>query len=59
MSAEMSVVLDVFPPELRRMLDTAKQGLDRHVAEHGRCVVCGLPWPCMRVGLAAFALEAV
>jgi len=58
MSAE-TAVLDVFPPELRRMLDTARRELDRHVPSHGWCVVCHLPWPCSRVELAAFALEAV
>jgi len=58
MSVEVAV-LDVFPSELRRMLDTARQELDRHVPDHGRCIVCHMPWPCTWAELAAFALEAV
>jgi len=50
---------EVFSSEILRMLDTARRELDRHVPSYGRCVVCHLPWPCTRVELAAFALEAV
>jgi hypothetical protein len=50
---------EAFPAELRRMLETARCELDRHTPDRGRCMACGLLWPCPRAELAALALEAV
>lgn len=38
---------------------TATAELNRHLGEHGRCLVCDAAWPCERAVLAAFALEVV
>lgn len=59
MHGERAASHEAVPVEIRRMLDTFRQELHRHTSNHGRCVLCGLPWLCTRVGLAAMALEAL
>jgi hypothetical protein len=52
--------LDVgfFPAELQRFLATAREELDRHVNDHGRCAMCQASFPCERASLADLALGA-
>lgn len=56
----LASMTDHLTPEVLRLLTTAAQGLDRHVADsEQRCQACGTSWPCPRSELAAFTLEAV
>jgi DNA-binding NarL/FixJ family response regulator len=50
---------ELFPPELVRLLDTARQVIDQHLNDCGTCAVCGLTWPCRSARLADFALAAL
>lgn len=50
---------DFFPPELIRLLRTARSAIDKHVNDHGNCAACGSTWPCQRAQLADFALAAL
>lgn len=44
------------PPELAPLIAAATHQLDQHVDDDGRCVACGLEWPCQRAVAAAAAL---
>jgi hypothetical protein len=46
-------------PELERPEKHGIRELDTHVRDGERCMQCGVPWPCERAELAAFALDAV
>ena len=59
MHGSSAVLEEAFFPALERMLATARSELDSHTSHDGRCVACGLVWPCPRAQLAAQALEAV
>ena len=48
-----------FPPEIQRMLATARSTIDRHLGDHGRCIECGDPWPCTQAQLADTALSGL
>jgi len=50
---------DRFPPEVKRLLDTARRTISQHVNRHGNCADCGSIWPCRRAELAAFTLDAL
>jgi hypothetical protein len=56
---EVALVGEVLPPELARLLATARKEITEHGNDHGLCVVCGSAFPCERAELAAFALDAV
>jgi len=56
---DVRITTDYFPPELRRLSATAIDVLDKHVGEHGRCVACGMPWPCEPAQLADHNLAAL
>lgn len=58
MDTSMASAADHFPPELVRLLGTARRVIDQHVNNHGNCAVCGSIWPCQRAQLAASALAA-
>lgn len=45
-----------FPPELLRLLGTAKRVIDQHVIREGQCAACASPWPCRQAELAEFTL---
>jgi hypothetical protein len=46
-------------PELTRLLDIARQELDRHLCDHGVCCRCQEHWPCPTACLAAETLEGL
>jgi hypothetical protein len=50
---------DLFPPELRNLLSTARQVIDLHVNNCGNCAGCDEIWPCRRSRLAEFTLAAL
>ena len=50
--------VDLFPAELTRLLTTAREELDQHVNDSGRCVMCQVIFPCERASLADLALGA-
>jgi hypothetical protein len=50
---------DSFSPELMRLLQTARQVIDQHINDRGRCADCGSSWPCHRAQLAEHALAGL
>jgi len=48
----------MFPPELVRLLDTARQVIDQHINDHGTCAQCCATWPCQPARQAEFSLAA-
>jgi len=48
--------VNLFPVELVQLLAVARQELDRHVNDHGRCALCQVRFPCERASLAELAL---
>jgi hypothetical protein len=50
--------VDLFPAELLRLLATAREELDQHVNDRGKCVMCQVSFPCERASLADLALGA-
>jgi hypothetical protein len=50
---------ELFPPEVKRLLDTARRTISQHVNRHGNCADCGSIWPCRSAELAAFTLGAL
>ena len=47
------------PPELLRLLGTARRVTGQHVNRRGRCAACASRWPCHQAQLAEFALAAL
>lgn len=45
--------------ELTRLMDIARQELDRHLCDHGTCSACREHWPCPTACLAAETLEGL
>jgi hypothetical protein len=50
---------DLFPPEVRHLLGTARRVIDQHVSDNGTCAECASIWPCQRARLAESALAAL
>ncbi|HEX9542906.1 MAG TPA: hypothetical protein VGA04_32705 [Streptosporangiaceae bacterium] len=50
--------VDLFPAELLQLLATAREELNQHVNDRGRCVMCRVSFPCERASLADLALGA-
>ena len=50
--------VDLFPAEFLRLLATAREELDQHVNDRGKCVMCRVSFPCERASLADLALRA-
>jgi hypothetical protein len=59
MDTPTSCTGDVFPPELLRMLGSARRVIDQHLNDHGHCACCGSTWPCERAQLAELALAGL
>jgi hypothetical protein len=59
MDTPMSGPGDFFPPELMRVLGTARRVIDQHVNDHGFCSDCGFLWPCQHAQLADLALSSL
>lgn len=50
---------DYITQDLMRLLSIARQELDRHRSDHGRCAWCHERWPCPTACLAAETLSAL
>lgn len=50
---------DYVTQDLMRLLSIARQELDRHRSDHGRCTRCEQRWPCPTACLAAETLSAL
>ena len=50
---------DYFTQDLMRLLSIAREQLDRHHSDHGRCIRCQQHWPCPTACLAAETLSAL
>lgn len=50
---------EYFPPEMVRMLATARTAIDTHLPGHDGCAGCGRPWPCDVAVLAEHNLAAI
>ena len=50
---------DYVTPDLMRLLSIARQELDRHRSDHGRCTRCQQHWPCPTACLAAETLSSL
>lgn len=59
MTVGLAAATGVVLPELRRLLATAAQEIDRHVNSGGTCVICRARFPCERAVLADLALAAL
>jgi hypothetical protein len=46
------LIADHYPPELVQLCQTAVTVLHEHVEVSGRCIVCGVTWPCELARLA-------
>lgn len=49
---------DYVTQDLMRLLSIARQELDRHCSDHGRCARCQ-QWPCPTACLAAETLSSL
>lgn len=52
------VATDRLLQPLMHLYQTARQEIDRHVQDYGRCALCRTPFPCERVALAEMALAS-
>jgi hypothetical protein len=50
---------DLFPPEVRHLLVTARRVIDQHISDNGICAECGSIWPCKYARLAESALAVL
>ena len=50
---------DCVPPSLALLLKTAQAEIDRHINDHGLCIICHSVFPCDRAILADLALSAL
>jgi hypothetical protein len=56
----MSATADEYvTQDLMRLLSIARQELDRHCGDHGRCTRCQQRWPCPTACLAAETLSSL
>jgi hypothetical protein len=59
MNLAAPIAEDYLLPELMHLLSIARQVIDQHVNDRGRCADCGSAWPCQRAQLAEHALAAL
>jgi hypothetical protein len=50
---------DLFPPEVRHLLGTARRVIDQHICDNGNCAECASSWPCQPARLAESALATL
>lgn len=59
MDTPMASTGEAFPPELLRLLGSARRVIDQHLNADCECACCGSIWPCDRAQQAELALAGL